>query len=140
MKQPDDNLDMFDSVDASPADVLANMGEAEIASKWPAETVNFIEAIQSRYVRQGTDLADARKLAIEAVLALAEYAGGRVIYLPKADGINRLIRNKKIWEEFNGSNIDQLSQRYKLTVAQVYAIIREQRTLHSRKIQPGLFQ
>ncbi|MFO1322211.1 MAG: Mor transcription activator family protein [Burkholderiales bacterium] len=68
------------------------------------------------------DLADG--YARTALLALADYAGGREFYLPRAVTLRASIRDVQIRREFNGRNLVELASRYQLTTAHVRKILK----------------
>lgn len=51
--------------------------------------------------------------------------GGSVIYIPKAESLERAARDKRIREEFNGANHKELAAKYGLTERWVRAILLE---------------
>ena len=63
-------------------------------------------------------------IGIEAAIKLSRALGGLEIYIPKIDMVERLQRNQRILEEFNGSNHAVLALRYKLSENQIRIIIR----------------
>ncbi len=79
--------------------------------------------------------AQARKLA----LVQAHYMGGRAYYIPTGDHLKAALRDRAIWDEFNGRNIDALARKHGLSVPQTYAVVAEQRLLARRRLQPELF-
>jgi len=54
-------------------------------------------------------------IGIENVLRLAEEFQGMSIYFPKLDGTLKIVRDKRILDEYNGSNIKELARKYGLT-------------------------
>ncbi len=65
----------------------------------------------------------ALELGMEDTIKLANLYQGTGFYLPKLDGVLSEIRNKKIREEFNGSNYKVLARKYDLTERWIYEII-----------------
>ncbi|MFM5201574.1 Mor transcription activator family protein [Aeromonas caviae] len=65
--------------------------------------------------------------------------GGRAYYIPTGDHLKAALRDRAIWDEFNGRNIDQLARKHGLSVPQTYAVVAEQRQLTRRRHQPDLF-
>ncbi|AKO30289.1 transcriptional regulator [[Haemophilus] ducreyi] len=76
--------------------------------------------------------------AWSSVLTISHYLGGRAIYLPRGDRLKEALRDYAIYDEFDGKNVQQLSERYGLCVPQIYAIIRKQRKLIRSRHQPEL--
>ncbi len=71
------------------------------------------------------DVADA--VGVAAAKKLLTIFGGESIYFPKPEGIIRASRDRKIYEEFTGTNFRHLARKYRLTTRQIRSIIREQR-------------
>ena len=65
-------------------------------------------------------------LGVENVLKLADEFQGTNIYFPKLDGTLKLIRDKKILEDYQqGSNMKLLARKYGLTETWVRLILAE---------------
>lgn len=110
-------------------------------SKWAPLLAQMVAVLEALYRRKGMDEQAAFKLASDSVLALAEYFGGRVVYLPRGDRLKTALRDAEIYRRFRGSkNVDALAEEYDLSVIRVYAIYAEQRQLHLRKLQGRLFE
>lgn len=122
-----------------PEDALAHMDDADVRQAWPRNLVAMVDVVMARLRRLGVDDETARQHAAAAMHALSEYHGGRQFYLPKGDTLEIALRNKRLWDEFTGHNVEQLAERYGLTFVQVYNILREQRALHRKRVQPDLF-
>lgn len=125
--------------DTAPDNALDHMEDKEIRAKWPAALVDMTDVAAAALARDGVDVAIARRQAVTVMRALAIYHGGRKFYLPNGEALDRALRNMRIWDDFNGNNVDDLARRYRLSDVQIYAILSEQRTLHRRKTQPDLF-
>lgn len=75
----------------------------------------------------------AKVFATEVAGAIADDWGGQSVYIPM-EMVGRLSeRNLKIYREFTGNNVPELAMRYKLSVQQIYVIIKVQRDLHAPK-------
>ncbi|GEK71573.1 MULTISPECIES: Mor transcription activator family protein [Halomonas] len=132
----DDNLDMGFEI---PEDALERLQDPEILRKWPQGLSDMVTVISAALCRAGDDEATARERAFRAVRALAQYAGGRSLYVPKGEALNRALRDRAIWEAFDGANITALAIRHGLTEVQIYAILAEQRKLALARVQSELF-
>ncbi|MBZ9574396.1 Mor transcription activator family protein [Modicisalibacter sp. MOD 31.J] len=132
----DDNLDMGFEI---PDDALERLQDPEILKKWPQGLSDMLSVIESAHRRAGDDDETARIRAFRAVRALAGFAGGRSFYVPKGEALERALRDREIWESFDGGNVSTLATRYHLTEAQIYSILAEQRKLARDRVQPGLF-
>ncbi|WP_157890267.1 Mor transcription activator family protein [Marinobacterium aestuarii] len=67
--------------------------------------------------------------------------GGRHVYIPKGDRIREAVRDVELFRDRHDRGIlpDELASRYKISTQHVYRIIKEQRSLHMKKVQPALF-
>ncbi|MCE8027524.1 transcriptional regulator [Halomonas daqingensis] len=133
----DDTLDFGFEV---PDDALERMLDPEIVRKWPQGLSDMLTVIQAAHRRAGDDEETARLRAFRAVRALAHFAGGRSIYVPKGDQLDRALRDREIWERHGGSNnVAELARQYHLTEVQIYSILAEQRKLARARLQPDMF-
>lgn len=64
-------------------------------------------------------------IGLEHTMKLAEGFKGTTLYFAKLDSTLKLIRDKKIREEFNGGNHKELAVKYGLTEAWVRKILAE---------------
>lgn len=71
------------------------------------------------------DVADL--IGIENYRKLVDIYAGELIYIPKADSFDRLVRNQKIVDEFDGTNTGELARRYNLTPVTIRRIVDEKR-------------
>lgn len=114
----------------------------EIKAKWPKVLVEYAE-VSYRAIAEakinGVDEAMARRLAYKVVMALAKQRGGQIEYLPKGKALETAIKHKQIWDEFNGKNTEYLAEKFGINRIDIYKIIRQQREIHSNKIQASLF-
>lgn len=115
------------------------LDDEEIRHAWPQSLVDMLDVVTDAHVRKGVDPAAARDYAFTAMQALAEYHGGRMWYLPFGEGVAVAIRNKRIWHAFTGSNLHQLARDFELCEMAIYKILRRQRALHRRRVQPDMF-
>lgn len=78
------------------------------------------------------DLTEAQR-AVAELIGLENYRklvnvyAGELIYIPKSDSFDRLVRNQKIVDEFNGTNTGELARRYHLTPVTIRRIVDEKR-------------
>lgn len=108
------------------------------ADKWEKSVVEAIEVGEAELMRQGMDAEAAFLNASAVVLAISEYRGGRLFYWPKGDRLRIAVRDAGLYRRFNGRNIDQLVEETGINVIHMYRILRTQRALHVRRIQPEL--
>jgi Mor family transcriptional regulator len=109
------------------------------ASKWARSLVDGIRVLESLFKRRGMEADQASRLAMDAVLELGEYQGGRVIYWPRGDALRTALRHAEIYRRARSGNIEQLAGEYGLSVPQIYRVLRQQHALHMAKIQGNLF-
>jgi Mor family transcriptional regulator len=108
-------------------------------SKWSRSLVDGIRVLEALFKRRGMEAEQAGRLAMDAVLELGEYHGGRVIYWPRGDALRTALRHAEIYRRAKAGNIEQLAIEYQLSVPQVYRVLRQQHALHMAKIQGNLF-
>ncbi|WP_123769347.1 Mor transcription activator family protein [Vulcaniibacterium tengchongense] len=107
--------------------------------RWAQALVDMVRVQEAVYLRQGRGEYEAFVLARDGVLALAEYFGARMWYLPRGDRLRTALRDAEIYRQAKRGNIRQLADEHRLSEQQVYRIIRQQRALHLNKIQGRLF-
>lgn len=132
----DDNIDFGFEI---PDDAMERMLDPEIRRKWPQGLSDMLTVIESAHRRAGDDDTTARSRAFRAVRALAQFAGGRSLYVPKGDQLDRALRDRQIWECHDGTNVTALAQQHDLTEVQIYSILAEQRKLAHARMQPDMF-
>lgn len=81
----------------------------------------------------------ARAVAKKVARHITDNWGGQLIYIPKNHFGQLSERDKQLYEEFNGRNHAALSRKYKLTVQQVYRIVKEVGMRERAKSQSDLF-
>lgn len=107
--------------------------------RWPRELVRAIEVVEKVYIDAGYANDVAFELARAAMLALAEFGGGRQWYLPRGDHLLTALRDAHIYRRASRGNIPVLASEFRLTERHVWRIIRQQYQLHRNKIQLQLF-
>lgn len=134
----EEQIGMFEDVSK---DVLNHIGDiADETRSWPKTLVELIDLISSHLQRDmELDQVAARAEARGLVLLIARQFGGRPFYLPKGRSLNKALRDRQIWEEFTGNNVNELSRRHDLTPVQIYDIINTQRQIEQKKYQSDLF-
>ena len=65
----------------------------------------------------------AELIGLENFKRLISVFGGVNLYIPKADKLERMDRNDRIREEFNGYNFRELAQKYGLTEVSIRSIV-----------------
>ncbi|HEY0464563.1 MAG TPA: Mor transcription activator family protein [Polyangiaceae bacterium] len=113
--------------------------DAVPAAVWAKSLVNLIEMMEAAGARAGLDETEAFRRARFYGLVVAECAGGRQLYLPRGERLNIALRDAEIYRRARRGNIPQLATEYGVIDSQIWRIIRQQRALHIRKVQPDLF-
>lgn len=65
----------------------------------------------------------AETIGLEGLVNLIAAHGGETLYIPKADAIIRIIRDKRIRASYNGINAQALAREYGLSERQIYTIV-----------------
>ena len=136
------NLDLFADDHASLGQLVDRLDQipaSELTAKWPKALSELVDVLACELVRGGMEQELAKAQARKLALVQAHYMGGRAYYIPTGDHLKAALRDRAIWDEFNGRNIDQLARKNGLSVPQTYAVVAAQRELTKRRHQPDLF-
>ena len=68
----------------------------------------------------------AESIGMDSFLNLVRAYGGSSIYIPQMKEVTKMRIYRKISEEFDGTNIKQLANKYSVSESTVYNIVREQ--------------
>jgi Mor family transcriptional regulator len=120
-------------------DRLDQIPASELTAKWPKALSELVDVLACELIRGGMEPDLAKAQARKLALVQAHYMGGRAYYIPTGEHLKAALRDRAIWDEFNGRNIDQLARKHGLSVPQTYAVVAEQRQLTRRRYQPDLF-
>jgi Mor family transcriptional regulator len=137
------NMDLFADDHESLGQLVDRLDQipvTELTVKWPKALAELVDVLACELARGGMAPDLARAQARKLALVQAHYMGGRAYYIPTGDHLKAALRDRAIWDEFNGRNIDQLARKHGLSVPQTYAVVAEQRQLTRRRMQPELFQ
>ena len=127
-------------VDIDPEAAVAQaeaLADATARGRWPLrllELTDICEAVIHRHPG-----AAQRELAERLVMEIANYLGGRPVYLPRGDALKRALRDRRIWRDSGKLSPDELATREGVCLQQIYKIIGEMRALEKRRRQPRLF-
>lgn len=137
-----DQPDLLGAIDPAEGESLVGRDLSAVPdTKWAPQLAALVGVLEALYVRQGRPEVEALKLACDGVLAIAEYAGGRVLYLPRGDRLKLAVRDAEMHRRWQrGATIGQLAQDYDLTDIHVYRVVSQQRALHLRRTQGTLFK
>ena len=136
------NQDLFADDHASLGQLVNRLDQipaSELTAKWPKALSELVDVLACELVRGGMAQEHTKAQARKLALVQAHYMGGRAYYIPTGDHLKAALRDRAIWDEFNGRNIDQLARKHGLSVPQTYAVVAEQRELTKRRHQPDLF-
>ncbi|WP_421326440.1 Mor transcription activator family protein [Aeromonas veronii] len=120
-------------------DRLDQIPASELTAKWPKALSELVDVLACELARGGMGLEQAKAQARKLALVQAHYMGGRAYYIPTGEHLKAALRDRAIWDEFNGRNIDQLARKHGLSVPQTYAVVADQRKLTRRKVQGDFF-
>lgn len=92
----------------------------------------MVRSLDKKYIKE-IDVKDlpepydilAQRIGVENMLKVAEIFDGEYVYFHKVEAILRPIRNKKIREEFNGYNYNELAKKYGLTEIMIRTICQD---------------
>lgn len=131
--------DLF-GIDDTNNDILGNLDDNALHDKhyWPGDLVELSEVIRSQLEREGVANEAMYRQVDRILLAMSFLCGGRNYYLPSAQRVKNALRDKRIYDEFNGRNHRALARQYKLSEQKIYAILRQQTVLHRQRLQPRL--
>ncbi|GAA4650823.1 Mor transcription activator family protein [Kistimonas scapharcae] len=132
--------DLFGHGELNDGSLLQHLDDDLIEERrhWPRDLVEMSDFLRAQLNQEGESDERTLLLADKLLVALAFRSGGRGFYLPKADRVKRALRDKQLYEAFNGRNIYELVRRFDLSEVKVYQVIKEQRALHMGRIQPSL--
>ncbi|MFM5016536.1 Mor transcription activator family protein [Aeromonas veronii] len=138
-----ENLDLFADDHESLGQLVDRLDQiptTELTAKWPKALAELVDVLACELVRGGMEPELAKAQARKLALVQAHYMGGRAYYIPTGEHLKAALRDRAIWDEFNGRNIDQLARKHSLSVPQTYAVVAEQRQLTLRRVQRELFE
>lgn len=126
------NQDLFADDHASLGQLVDRLDQippSELTAKWPKALAELVDVLACELGRGGMAPDIARAQARKLALVQAHYMGGRAYYIPTGDHLKAALRDRAIWDEFNGRNVEELSRVYNLSVPQIYAVLATQRRL-----------
>ncbi|ENQ0548233.1 transcriptional regulator [Escherichia coli] len=115
--------------------VLEYLNDYQENTAYPALLSELNALLRKELARIGADPAHS----LELVVAICRHIGGMQVYVPRGNILENLVRDMRIWRDFNGHNIPELVQRYGVTYKTVYKAIKRMRRLERNKYQPDLF-
>ncbi|WP_218997449.1 Mor transcription activator family protein [Shewanella algae] len=109
----------------------------DFMQRWPSTLQSLCELM--RVTLEGHAISNSVQISEALATTLSTYLGGRDIYIPNGDRLKDALRDIRIWREFKGNNLEQLSRDYGLTERRVGQIIAEQRAAFLARKQRRLF-
>ena len=131
--------DLF-GIDDQNNDIMAHRDDDALHQKhyWPGDLVELAEVIRSQLKREGVADETIYRQTERILLAMSFLCGGRNYYLPKGERIKNALRDKKIYDAFNGNNHRELARQFRLSEQKIYEVIRVQMQLHRSRVQHNL--
>ena len=109
----------------------------DFTKRWPSTLQSLCELM--RVTLEGQAVSNSVHISEALATTLSTYLGGRDIYIPNGERLKDALRDIRIWREFKGNNLEQLSRNYDLTERRVSQIIAEQRAAFVARKQRRLF-
>lgn len=109
----------------------------EFMRRWPSTLQSLCELM--RITLKEYKVSDSALVAEALATTLSSYLGGRDLYIPNGERLKDALRDIRIWREFKGNNLEQLSRQYGLTERRVSQIVAEQRAAFVARRQRSLF-
>ncbi|MBS9777612.1 MAG: DNA-binding protein [Gammaproteobacteria bacterium] len=101
-----------------------------------------LAGVASRIAIESLDMDKdiAEEFGIDVAVSMAKNWAGQQLYIPSNLKFNLSMRDRQIWDEFNGFNQNQLAKKYGISVPWVYKIIKRTREAIHKESQPSLFE
>lgn len=141
--QQDNQLDLLATNAAELEQALAALSElkdderSDFIHRWPSTLQSLSALMQVTLKKHGVSNAD--RISEDLATGLSLYFGGRDMYIPNGESLKKALRDIKIWNEFKGNNLEQLSRDYGLTERRISEIVAEQRAAFVARKQRRLF-
>ena len=131
--------DLF-GIDDQNNDIMAHLDDDALHQKhyWPGDLVELAEVIRSQLKREGVEDETIYRQTERVLLAMSFLCGGRNYYLPKGNRIKNALRDKRIYDQFEGNNHRELARQFRLSEQKIYEVIRVQMQLHRSRVQHTL--
>ncbi|RLV58609.1 hypothetical protein D5018_16445 [Parashewanella curva] len=95
-----------------------------IRNRYPADLIAIMELFDKRLKQEGVHKDG---LADRLIVEISIFLGGRHIYLPQSKRLQKIIRDLRIYDEFNGKNSLELAEKYDLTERTIHQILKDHR-------------
>lgn len=136
MHNTDNNFDLFGH--AADAQLLANLDhmQFEESEKWPEVLREMHDLLKTSLSEAGAD----SRLSLLLLSRICEHFGGLQFYVPRGKALSSMITSLKIWEEFNGRNVDVLAKRYTVSAQHIWRVVAKMRASEMKRRQADLFE
>ncbi len=78
-------------------------------------------------------------IAYEQLLHITEIFGSKQIYVPSGKQLESQLKKFRIWHDYNGNNVFELSEKYDVSMKHVWRILKDMRSMTIKKNQIPLF-
>jgi len=99
--------------------------------KAPEFLFDLAEHLADKLERQG--------MAWDVAEYMATHWGGISVYFPKGTHMHQDRRVRRIWQEFNGKNHEELARKYNYSTQWIYKVVKRMREEEARLNQHSLF-
>ncbi|MGO2235550.1 MAG: Mor transcription activator family protein [Marinomonas sp.] len=103
--------------------------------RWPEAMRQIYDILKHELNKADQD----ETVALLQLSAICDAFGGMQFYLPRGHRLEKELKHLRIWNEFNGHNVQELCQKYKLSMQQIYRVIANMRQRETNKRQAQLF-
>ena len=86
----------------------------KIKGKYEGLIGEMFDVLINEFEKNSKTKNEALALAESTVLTIANYFGGRSFYLPNGTRLKAQIRANRIFKEFKGDNMNELTRKYSL--------------------------
>jgi len=108
--------------------------------KAPEFLFDLAEHLADKLERQGKLPAEqSADLAWDVAEYMATHWGGISVYFPKGTRMHQDRRVRKIWQEFNGKNHEELARKYNYSTQWIYKVVKRMREEEAKLNQHSLF-
>ncbi|MGR3972796.1 Mor transcription activator family protein [Shewanella sp. 1180_01] len=143
LNEQGEQLDLLSTSAAELEQALATLAtlkpdeREDFIRRWPSTLQSLCDVMRVTLKQHNIDNAD--RVSEDLATSLSAYFGGRDMYIPNGESLKKALRDIKIWREFKGNNLEQLSRDYGLTERRVSEIVAEQRAAFVARKQRRLF-
>ncbi|NYT80921.1 DNA-binding protein [Alcaligenaceae bacterium] len=109
-------------------------------SKGPELLRDLADQVKDVLMKYGEEREErAELLGVEVAERISKNWGGMNIYMPLGVVMQRHRKAIEIWNDFDGSNVDQVARKHGVSIQWVYKIIKEMRAEELARRQRDLF-